>query len=135
MLEWKGSIRIETILKSLVCLLILVSNVLNIKFEESKEYILGLGRFPGERNGYPLQYSGLENSMDCIVYGVSKSWTWLRDFHKERIEFYTLYFHKKKNDSKPKLQKKKTTWYQQGVNWQFISMIRRWHLKTALLHF
>ena len=26
--------------------------------------ILGLGRFPGEGNGYPFQYSGLENSMD-----------------------------------------------------------------------
>ena len=31
--------------------------------------IPGLGRFPGEGNGYPLQYSGLENSMDCIVHG------------------------------------------------------------------
>ena len=29
--------------------------------------ISGLGRFPGEGKGYPLQYSGLENSMDCIV--------------------------------------------------------------------
>ena len=28
---------------------------------------LGLGRSPGEEKGYPLQYSGLENSMDCIV--------------------------------------------------------------------
>ena len=35
----------------------------------------GLGRSPGERNGYPLQYSGLENSMNCIVHGVAKSWT------------------------------------------------------------
>ena len=32
-----------------------------------------LGRSPGEGNeGYPLQYSGLENSMDCTVYGVTK---------------------------------------------------------------
>ena len=31
--------------------------------------IPGLGRSPGEGNGYPLQYSGLENSMDCIVRG------------------------------------------------------------------
>ena len=30
--------------------------------------------------GYPLQYSGLENSMDCIVHGVAKSWTWPSDF-------------------------------------------------------
>ena len=28
--------------------------------------IPGLGRSPGEGNGYPLQYSGLENSMDCM---------------------------------------------------------------------
>ena len=35
----------------------------------------GLGRSPGEGKGYPLQYSGLENSMDCIVHGVAKSWT------------------------------------------------------------
>ena len=33
----------------------------------------GLGRSPGEGNGYQLQYSGLENSMDCIVLGVAKS--------------------------------------------------------------
>ena len=35
--------------------------------------IPGLGRSPGEGKGYPLQYSGLENSMDCIVHGVTKS--------------------------------------------------------------
>ena len=40
--------------------------------------IPGLGR-SGEGNGYPLQYSGLENSMYCIVYGVTKSWTRLND--------------------------------------------------------
>ena len=40
-----------------------------------------LGRSPGEVKGYPLQYSGLENSMDCIVNGVAKSWTRLSDFH------------------------------------------------------
>ena len=34
--------------------------------------IPGLGRSPGEGKGYPLQYSGLENSMDCIVLGVDK---------------------------------------------------------------
>ena len=40
-----------------------------------------LGRSPGEGKGYPLQYSGLENSMDCIVHGVTKSQTRLSDFH------------------------------------------------------
>ena len=37
--------------------------------------IPGLGRSTGEGNGYPLQDSGLENSMDCIVHGVAKSRT------------------------------------------------------------
>ena len=43
--------------------------------------IPGLGRSPGEAKGYPLQYSCLENFMDCIVHGVAKSWTGLSDFH------------------------------------------------------
>ena len=43
--------------------------------------IPGLGRSPGEGVGCPLQYSSLENSMDCIVHGVTKSWTRLSAFH------------------------------------------------------
>ena len=43
--------------------------------------IPGLGRAPGEGNSYPLQYSGLENFMDCIVHGVTKSQTEVSDFH------------------------------------------------------
>ena len=43
--------------------------------------ISGLGRFPGEGKDYLLQYSGLENSMDCTVHGVAKSQTRLSDFH------------------------------------------------------
>ena len=43
-----------------------------------------LGRSPGVRKGYPLQYSGWENSMVCIVHGIPKSWTWLSDFHFHR---------------------------------------------------
>ena len=35
--------------------------------------IPGLGRSPREGKGYSLQFSGLENSMDCIVHGVAKS--------------------------------------------------------------
>jgi len=34
--------------------------------------IPGLGRFSGEGNGHALQYSGLENSKDCIVHGVAE---------------------------------------------------------------
>ena len=46
--------------------------------------VSGLGRFPGEGNDYPLQYSCLENPMDrgawqTTVHGVAKSQT-LRDF-------------------------------------------------------
>ena len=63
--------------------------------------IPGLGRSPGGGNGSSLQYSGLENSMDCIVHGVAKSRTRLSDSHthtqthiftisakKKRLEYY-----------------------------------------------
>ena len=48
--------------------------------------IPGWGRFPGEGNDNPLQYSCLENSMDrgacrATIHGVTKSWTWLNDLY------------------------------------------------------
>ena len=43
--------------------------------------IPGPGRSPGEGIGYPFQYPGLENSMDCIVHRVAKSQTRLSNFH------------------------------------------------------
>ena len=43
--------------------------------------IPGLGRSPGEGKGYPLLDSGLKNSVDCIVSGVTKSWTQVSNFH------------------------------------------------------
>ena len=54
--------------------------------------IPGLGRSPGERKDYPLQYSCLENSMDrgawqATVHGVTKSWTWT----EQLTLIYTLY--------------------------------------------
>ena len=49
--------------------------------------IPGLGRSPGEGKGYPLQYSGLENSMGGVVNGVTKSQTRLSDF-----QFISLHF-------------------------------------------
>ena len=59
--------------------------------------IPGLGRSPGEGNGNPLEYSGLENSMDCIVYGVTKSRTRLSDFHFHwyalNCKVFTFYSH------------------------------------------
>ena len=50
--------------------------------------ILGSGRSPGEENGYPLQYSGLENSKDrgawlASVHGVTKSQTRLSNYHTD----------------------------------------------------
>ena len=45
--------------------------------------ISGLGRSPGEGKGYPFQHSGLENSMDCIVHGVTKCQTRMSDSLQE----------------------------------------------------
>ena len=47
--------------------------------------IPGWGGSPREGNGYPLRYSGLENSTGCIVCGVSQSWTRPSDFHFQDI--------------------------------------------------
>ena len=47
--------------------------------------IPGLGRSPVEEKDYPLHYSGLENSMDCIVHEVTKSQIRLSDFN-----YYTM---------------------------------------------
>ena len=44
-----------------------------------------LGRSLGKGKGYPLQYSSLENSMDCIVHGVTKSWTGLSHFQSHAL--------------------------------------------------
>ena len=43
--------------------------------------IPGLGRSSGEGKGYPLQYSGLENPIDCIVHGVTKCQTQMSNYH------------------------------------------------------
>ena len=49
--------------------------------------IPGLGKSPREKNSYPLQYSGLENSMDSTVHGVAKSRTQLSEFHFHKVPF------------------------------------------------
>ena len=53
--------------------------------------IPGLGRSPGEGKDCPLQYSGLENSMDYIVHGVAKSQTWLSNFHFSLLKVHGLF--------------------------------------------
>ena len=54
--------------------------------------IPGLGRSPREGKGYPLQYCGLENSMDCIVHGVAKIQTRLSDFHFQQCGHFVVGF-------------------------------------------
>ena len=56
-----------------------------------------LGRSFGEGNGYPLQYSGLEDNMDYTAHGVAKSWSQLSNFHfhswnKSRLKEGTCLF-------------------------------------------
>ena len=51
----------------------------------------GLGRSPGKGKVFPLQDSGLENSMDHIVHGVAKSQTQLSDFHSLFLYSFSIY--------------------------------------------
>ena len=51
----------------------------------------GLGRCSREGNGYPLQYSGLENSVDCIVHGVTKSQTQLLSYLDEFLPYPCIF--------------------------------------------
>ena len=81
----------------------------------------GLGRSPGEGKGYPLQYSGLENSMDCIVHGVVKSQTRLSDFslslsHGERKHYTAGFIVLKSSFVRP--------WKKQQSQKQWILMVR-----------
>ena len=64
--------------------------------------IPGLGRSPREGNSYPLQYSGLKNSMDCVVHGVTKTQIRLSNFH----------FHSAQGRSKTAVPNSLGTWDQ-----------------------
>ena len=52
--------------------------------------IPGLGRSSGEGNSYLLQYSSLENSMDCIVHGVANSWIQLSNVQLHNLQILLL---------------------------------------------
>ena len=54
--------------------------------------IPGLGRYPGEGQSYPLQYSGLENSIGCILHGIAKSQTILSILHSLSLMTKNLTF-------------------------------------------
>ena len=73
--------------------------------------IPGLGRSPGEGKSYPLQYSGLENSMDCI--GVTKSRTRMSNFHTYVLE-----------------------WHNKNMFWNFVSLEvpTKFHLYASYHH-
>ena len=53
--------------------------------------IPGSGRSPGEGKGYPLQYSGLENYMNCIVHGVTKRHDWASTHTYTEITLYSIW--------------------------------------------
>ena len=57
---------------------------------ETRVRSLGWEDFPGEGKGYPLQYSGLENSTDCIVHGVAESDTTEQLSLTDRIRAFQL---------------------------------------------
>ena len=76
-------------------------------------------RSPGEGKGYPLQYYGLESSMDCIVNGVAKSWTQVSNFH-----FHWWFTGKKRNSLKRR-------WFL-SVGWK-IPWRRKWQSTLVFL--
>ena len=88
----------------------------------------GLRRSPGEGKGYPLQYSGLENPMDCIVHGVTKSQTQLSDFHSHSYLFWVMNFQMHTRCLQKNRNKSKIRW-----SWKRCSFIRE-PLRTIKLY-
>ena len=90
--------------------------------------IPGLGRSPGEGNGYPLQYSGLENSMNCIVMGsqrLGQDWatfTLTLTFISDQGLIFKLYKELIRLNGKTKQNKNKiSVWLKNGQrNWMDI---------------
>ena len=59
--------------------------------ERDTGLIPGSGNSPGEGNGNPLQYSCLENSMDCTVHEITKSQTGLSNIHFSSFDSWSVY--------------------------------------------
>ena len=79
--------------KKIFCMILRDLADLNVSYFHMglESLIPGLGR-SGERNSYPFQYSGLENSMHHIVQGAAKSWTCLSNFHFTKpLRFGVMY--------------------------------------------
>ena len=81
-----------------------------------------LERSSGEGKGYPLQCSGLENSMDCIVHGIAESWIWLSNIHLKR--YYSK--RKRKYHLENRKIEKKLRLFQRPSAWYPPKMQRNW---------
>ena len=88
--QWRGDRLPTTVFLDFPCGL---ASKESASFEGDQGSIPGLGRSPGEEKGYPLQCYGQENSMDCIVHEVAKSWIQLSD-----SLYLTLQMHHLKGD-------------------------------------
>ena len=65
---------------------------------EDLGFVPGLGRSPGEENGYPLQYSCLENPMTSgawrdIVHSITNSWIWLKHLSTHACTYMYIYLY------------------------------------------
>ena len=89
--------------------------------------ILGLGRSPGEWKGSPLQYTGLENSMGCIVHGVAKSRTQLSDFHFHSLFIIKMLKYSQPQSAEPRTEPFCVTWHHGVFGDKFIWKQRKSH--------
>ena len=80
----------------------------------------GLGRFPGEGKGHPLQHSSLESSIDYMVHRVAESGTPLSDFH---FTSFHLSWHRKSN-TLSQFKKKKPKLTKLGMEGNFFNLIK-----------
>ena len=100
--------------------------------------IPGSGRSPGEGKGYPLQYSGLENTTDCIVHGVAKSRTQLSNFQLAKMPLVASQTAVWQYES-PLLLPPKQPLYQEDEEWLILYMtshhrillLSRFHANTS----
>ena len=91
--------------------------------------IPGSGRSPGEGKGYPLQYTGLENSMDYTVHGVAKRLTRLSDFTIQHMQ--TTFWASLVAQSVEKLPAVQETWFDSWVG--KIPWRRKWQPTPVFL--
>ena len=91
---------------------------------EDPSSIPGSGRSPGEGKGYPLQYSALENSMDCTVHGVTESdmTDWLFHINSNECKGHFILDSLWIYDSR--YYKSKETWSEETAKWKFFIFLQ-----------